>query len=560
MASTLGQAGVGFCICLLAHNAGTGVGMIEKTVANVPSLGKVEYDNHTTSFKLQGEAVLQAVTGGDSGGVLPMTLQELRAVKKESALPKQPGVPGLGLKYIGKDVLKAVVRKETLCTPKKYRRLMEWRGRVSGSEEEILDHLVNKGDVVRLAEDTILLPERCGPQLAAWGTGAGRNCKLKASNRGAYLEQMKDLQPDQFLCLGYGANFTAKNTARAPDGGRRSDSAAQRRQRELHELLLHCTQSGGGGGAGGVHARARDVRGPAETRRRYDCHSTRDSRSREASLDVVLRGSSAIAGNSLHGAWRGFHHANVDDKGKPRLCVEGRALLNGICGLVRQRRLGLVQVSAIAALAGLAATQVGLDFMVSFAGEGGSSQQLQAQAPPGTRVISLVAALADSLACGSGVQYMSASSAQVASMQEMEVTHAATYILCRLLNLPSNLRPSALVQAELARRHAAHSFVHSLIRLAQVTHKPAQQGGRSWTEACGQISVSTLTTLSVDEHWRAVLKHQEHLLIGAALSCRADISRQLADALRNMERPLARRDARLAGDGDGGGAGGADLA
>ena len=27
---------------------------------------------------------------------------------------KQPGVPGLGLKYIGKDVLKAVVRKETL--------------------------------------------------------------------------------------------------------------------------------------------------------------------------------------------------------------------------------------------------------------------------------------------------------------------------------------------------------------------------------------------------------------------------------------------------------------
>ena len=282
----------------------------------------------------------------------------------------------------------------------------------------------------------------------------------------------------------------------------------------------------------------------------------------EASLDVVLRGSSAIAGNSLHGAWRGFHHANVDDKGKPRLCVEGRALLNGICGLVRQRRLGLVQVSAIAALAGLAATQVGLDFMVSFAGEGGSSQQLQAQAPPGTRVISLVAALADSLACGSGVQYMSASSAQVASMQEMEVTHAATYILCRLLNLPSNLRPSALVQAELARRHAAHSFVHSLIRLAQVTHKPAQQGGRSWTEACGQISVSTLTTLSVDEHWRAVLKHQEHLLIGAALSCRADISRQLADALRNMERalrnmerPLARRDARLAGDGDGGGRG-----
>ena len=85
LASTLGQAGVGFCICLLAHNAGTG-GMIEKTVANVPSLGKVEYDNHTTSFKLQGEAVLQAVTGGDSGGVLPMTLQELRAVKKESAL------------------------------------------------------------------------------------------------------------------------------------------------------------------------------------------------------------------------------------------------------------------------------------------------------------------------------------------------------------------------------------------------------------------------------------------------------------------------------------------
>ena len=53
--------------------------MIEKTVANVPSLGKVEYDNQTTSFKLQGEAVLQAVTGGDSGGVLPMTLQELRA-------------------------------------------------------------------------------------------------------------------------------------------------------------------------------------------------------------------------------------------------------------------------------------------------------------------------------------------------------------------------------------------------------------------------------------------------------------------------------------------------
>ena len=79
LASTLGQAGVGFCICLLAHNADTGGGMIEKTVANVPSLGKVEYDNHTTSFKLQGEAVLQAVTGGDSGGVLPMTLQELRA-------------------------------------------------------------------------------------------------------------------------------------------------------------------------------------------------------------------------------------------------------------------------------------------------------------------------------------------------------------------------------------------------------------------------------------------------------------------------------------------------
>ena len=78
------------------------------------------------------------------------------------------------------------------------------------------DTLVNKGDVVRLAEDTILLPERCGPQLAAWGTGAGRNCKLKASNRGAYLEQMKDLQPDQFLCLGYGANFTAKNTGWEP--------------------------------------------------------------------------------------------------------------------------------------------------------------------------------------------------------------------------------------------------------------------------------------------------------------------------------------------------------
>ena len=129
---------------------------------------------------------------------------------------KQPGVPGLGLKYIGKDVLKAVVGKETLCTPKRYRRLMEWRGTVSGSEEEILDHLVNKGDVVRLAEDTILLPERCGPQLAAWGTGAGRNCKLKASKRGAYLEQMKDLQPDQFLCLGYGANFTAKNTGWEP--------------------------------------------------------------------------------------------------------------------------------------------------------------------------------------------------------------------------------------------------------------------------------------------------------------------------------------------------------
>jgi len=129
---------------------------------------------------------------------------------------KQPGVPGLGLKYIGKDVLKAVVGKETLCTPKRYRRLMEWRGTVSRSEEEILDHLVNKGDVVRLAEDTILLPERCGPQLAAWGTGAGRNCKLKASKRGAYLEQMKDLQPDQFLCLGYGANFTAKNTGWEP--------------------------------------------------------------------------------------------------------------------------------------------------------------------------------------------------------------------------------------------------------------------------------------------------------------------------------------------------------
>ena len=41
------------------------------------------------------------------------------------------------MKYIGKDVLKAVVRKETLCTPKKYRRLMEWRGRVSGSEETV---------------------------------------------------------------------------------------------------------------------------------------------------------------------------------------------------------------------------------------------------------------------------------------------------------------------------------------------------------------------------------------------------------------------------------------
>ena len=31
--------------------------MIEKTVANVPSLGKVEYDNHTTSLRLQGCAV-----------------------------------------------------------------------------------------------------------------------------------------------------------------------------------------------------------------------------------------------------------------------------------------------------------------------------------------------------------------------------------------------------------------------------------------------------------------------------------------------------------------------
>ncbi|XRB10148.1 hypothetical protein NFJ02_45g113120 [Pycnococcus provasolii] len=497
---------------------------------------------------------------------------------------KQPGVPGLGLKYIGKDVLKAVVRKETLWSPKKYRRLMEWRGMVSRSEEETLDHLVNKGDVVRLAEDTILLPERCGPQLAAWGTGAGRNCKLKASNRGAYLEQMKDLQPDQFLCLGYGANFTAKNTGWEP--AQISPPRPELFEEESEHEHAHQTvaaavtvlRNAASASSTNCFCIARSQAAVAalaecmlalatfadQPRRDGDTTAIPPAilEAGEASLDVVLRGSSAIAGNSLHGAWRGFHHANVDDKGKPRLCVEGRALLNGICGLVRQRRLGLVQVSAIAALAGLAATQVGLDFMVSFAGEGGSSQQLQAQAPPGTRVISLVAALADSLACGSGVQYMSASSAQVASMQEMEVTHAATYILCRLLNLPSNLRPSALVQAELARRHAAHSFVHSLIRLAQVTHKPAQQGGRSWTEACGQISVSTLTTLSVDEHWRAVLKHQEHLLIGAALSCRADISRQLADALRNMERPLARRDARLAGDGDGGGGGqgGADLA
>ncbi|XRB03839.1 hypothetical protein NFJ02_18g31940 [Pycnococcus provasolii] len=205
---------------------------------------------------------------------------------------KQPGVPGLGLKYIGKDVLKAVVKKETLYTPKKFRRLMEWRGRVSRSEEETLDHLVNKGDVVRLAEDTILLQE-VWTQLAAWVRGR-KDCSLRRRTV-EHPEQLKDLHLTSSSASDTGelhreehglgtAQISPPRVTREPPGAVRRGVGARARAPTVAAAVTvrdaasasstNCfcfTQSGGGAALAGLLA----LTTFADSRRDgVDCHST----------------------------------------------------------------------------------------------------------------------------------------------------------------------------------------------------------------------------------------------------------------------------------------------
>lgn len=146
---------------------------------------------------------------------------------------RQEGVKGVGLKYVGTRKLSAVVRRPTkFSLTTIYRRLMEWKGKVSGDSHEVLEHLLTKGDVIRLTENKFCLPARFGPQLAAWGTGENRNCRIRASHHGAYLELIKDIEHGDFLCTGYGSNFTAKTTGWESAKPKASPSSQTKRRRD----------------------------------------------------------------------------------------------------------------------------------------------------------------------------------------------------------------------------------------------------------------------------------------------------------------------------------------
>ena len=55
---------------------------------------------------------------------------------------RQEGVKGVGLKYVGTRKIVAVVRRPTkFSLTTKYRRLMEWMGKVSGDSHQVLEHL-----------------------------------------------------------------------------------------------------------------------------------------------------------------------------------------------------------------------------------------------------------------------------------------------------------------------------------------------------------------------------------------------------------------------------------
>ena len=63
---------------------------------------------------------------------------------QEAGTARQEGVKGVGLKYVGTRKIVAVVRRPTKfsLTTKYRRRLMEWKGKVSGDSHEVLEHLL----------------------------------------------------------------------------------------------------------------------------------------------------------------------------------------------------------------------------------------------------------------------------------------------------------------------------------------------------------------------------------------------------------------------------------